>query len=109
MRLHTPARCQSRKRRQHVMPLPQPNSCGSVSHGMPDFKTKTMPVKAARSAIWRGRPPFGFGGSGGRSGAMISHSVSLINGGLMPLIHHAAEGLLGALRKRVVTWSDAAT
>jgi len=31
-RSHTPARCQSRSRRQHVMPLPQPISCGSSSH-----------------------------------------------------------------------------
>jgi hypothetical protein len=96
-RFHTPARCQSRKRRQQVIPLPQPNSCGSISHGMPDCKTKTMPVKAARSAVWRGRPPFGFRGSGGRSGAMISHSASLINGVLMPPIYHTAEVLLGTL------------
>ena len=67
-RLHTPARCQSRKRRQHVMPLPQPSSWGSISQGMPLFKTKTMPVKAARSAMLRGRPPLGLGGSGGKSG-----------------------------------------
>ncbi|TDN42518.1 hypothetical protein C7389_1493 [Azoarcus indigens] len=30
---HTPACCQSRSRRQHVMPLPKPNSCGSSSQG----------------------------------------------------------------------------
>ena len=89
-RLHTSARCQSRKRRQHVMPLPQPSSWGSISHGMPLRKTKTIPVKAARSLMRRGRPPLGLGGSGGRSGAMISHSASLINGVLMPLIYHTA-------------------
>src|SRR5579885_51310 len=48
MRSHTPARCQSRRRRQQVMPLPQPSSCGSISHGMPLLSTKRMPVSAAR-------------------------------------------------------------
>lgn len=41
---HTPARLQSRSRRQHVMPLPQPNSWGSCSHWMPVLSTKRMPV-----------------------------------------------------------------
>jgi hypothetical protein len=45
-----------------------------------------------------GRPPLGLGGSGGRSGATISHSMSLISGVLMPLIYHTAWVLLGALR-----------
>ena len=89
-RLHTPARCQSRKRRQQVMPLPQPSSWGSISHGMPLFKTTTMPVKAARSAMVRGRPPLGLDGAGGKRGATISHSRSLINGVLMLLIYHTA-------------------
>jgi hypothetical protein len=97
-RLQTPARCQSRKRRQHVMPLPQPSSWGSISQGMPLFKTNTMPDRAARSVMLRGRPPLGFGGSGGNSGAMISHNASLTNGVLMPLIYHTAWVLLGALR-----------
>ena len=78
-RVHTPAFCQSRKRRQQVTPLPQPSSWGSISQGMPLLSTKMMPVKAARSAT-RGRPPFGLGGSGGNSGSMISHSASLTNG-----------------------------
>jgi hypothetical protein len=55
-RLHTPACCQSRKRRQQVMPLPHPSSWGNISHGIPLFKTKTIPVKAARSVMLRGRP-----------------------------------------------------
>jgi hypothetical protein len=78
-RAHTPACCQSRRRRQQVTPLPQPNSCGSISQGMPLLSTKMMPLKAAWSGT-RGRPPFGLGGSGGNSGAMISHNVSLTNG-----------------------------
>ena len=81
------------------MPLPQPNSWGSIPQGMPDFKTKTIPVKAARSAMVRGRPPFGLGGSGGKIGATISHSLSLISGVLMPPIYHTAQVLLGALRE----------
>jgi hypothetical protein len=87
-RLQTPARCQSRKRRQHVMPLPQPSSWGSISHGMPLRKTNMIPVKAARSVMAQGRPPLGLGGSGGKSRATISHSLSLINGVLMPPIYH---------------------
>lgn len=46
-------------------PLPQPMSWGSISQGMLR-STKRMPVKAARSDT-RGRPPFGFGFSGGNS------------------------------------------
>jgi hypothetical protein len=49
---HTPTRCQLRSRHQQVIPLPQPISCGSISHGMPLLKTKRMPVSAARSD-WR--------------------------------------------------------
>src|SRR5262249_43312449 len=97
-RLHTPACCQSRSRLQQVMPLPQPSSCRNSSHGMPLLKTNTMPVSAARSVMVRSRPPLGLGRSGGKRGAMISQSVSLINGVLMPLIYHRAEVMLGALR-----------
>ena len=78
-RSHTPASCQARRRRQHVTPLPQPISCGSMSHGMPLLSTKMMPAKAARSGT-RGRPPLGLGGSGGNSGSMLSHRASLTNG-----------------------------
>lgn len=77
-RPQTSALCQSRKRRQQVMPLPQPISCGSISQGMPLLRTKMMPVRAA----WLdtgGRPPFGLGGPGGRSGAIAFHSWSLTN------------------------------
>lgn len=80
----TPASCQSRSRRQHVTPLPHPISWGNISQGMPLLRTKTMPVRAARSGT-RGRPPFGFGGSGGNNGSMISHSSSLTSGFFMPL------------------------
>ena len=75
-RRHTPAFCQSRSLRQQVEPEPQPISLGSISQGTPLLRTKTMPVRAARSST-RGLPPFGFGGSGGKSGSMVSHSSSL--------------------------------
>lgn len=72
---NTPASCQSRSRLQQVMPEPQPISCGSISQGMPLRSTKRMPVRHLRSGT-RGRPPFGFGGSGGRSGSIAFHSSS---------------------------------
>src|SRR5215218_9234163 len=46
-RSHTPASCHSFRRRQQVMPEPQPISWGSISQGMPLFKTNRMPVRAA--------------------------------------------------------------
>ncbi len=79
-RSQTPAFCQSRKRRQQVMPEPQPISWGSISQGMPLLSTNKMPVSAARLST-RGRPPFGFSGSGGSKGSIIAHS-SLVTSGL---------------------------
>ena len=38
----TPASCQSRSRRQQVIPHPHPISWGSSSHWIPVFKTKTI-------------------------------------------------------------------
>lgn len=69
-RAHTPAACQSRRRRQHVMPE-QPISAGSISQGMPERRTKMMPANAARSST-RGRPPLGLAGSGGRSDSIAA-------------------------------------
>lgn len=57
---HTPACCQSRKRRQHVIPDPHPSSRGSICQEMPLRRTKTMPVRHARSET-RGRPPWSTG------------------------------------------------
>lgn len=76
---HTPSCCQSRSRRQHVMPHPQPSSCGRYSQGQPVFSTNRIPVRQARSET-RGRPPLGFGGSGGNSGRIRSHNASGNNG-----------------------------
>jgi hypothetical protein len=72
---HTPACCQSRRRRQQVIPLPQPISWGSISHCKPVLSTNRMPVRAARLEM-RGRPPLGLGGSGGSSGSITSHNWS---------------------------------
>jgi hypothetical protein len=82
-RSQTPASCQSRNLRQQVMPDPQPSSGGSISQGMPDFRTKMMPTRHDRSGM-RGRPPFGFGGSFGSNGSTIVHNSSLTSGLLIP-------------------------
>lgn len=74
-RSHTPAFCQSRKRRQQVMPEPQPISRGSNSQGVPERNTNRIPVSAARSDV-RGRPPFGLARSAGSSGAISAHRPS---------------------------------
>ena len=71
----TPANCHSCSLRQHVMPEPQPISRGSICHCMPVRSTKMMPTKHARSDR-RGRPPRGFGRSGGNSGSMRLHNSS---------------------------------
>ena len=82
-RSQTPAACQSRSRRQQVIPLPQPISAGSISQGMPVCRTNKIPAKAARLDS-RGLPPFGFSGSGGSRGSMICQSSSLTNCFAMP-------------------------
>jgi hypothetical protein len=81
-RSQTPALCHSFSRRQQVIPLPQPISLGSISQGMPLRRTNRMPVNAARSDT-RGRPPFGFGFSGGNRGAMCSQSLSSRSGRIL--------------------------
>lgn len=75
----TPASCQSRSRRQQLIPLPQPISCGNISQGMPLFSTNKMPVSAARLGIG-GRPPFGRGLGAGNRGSISAHSASVTSG-----------------------------
>ena len=75
----TPALCQSRRRRQQVMPLPQPISRGRYSQGVPVLRINRIPVRQARS-LTLGRPPLGFGGSGGICRLMRSHSSSVSSG-----------------------------
>jgi hypothetical protein len=85
----TPASCQSRSRRQHVIPLPHPISCGRYSHWMPVFNTNTIPVKQARSGT-RGRPAFFFGRGFGNNGATTSHNSSLTS---VLAMQHTPHGL----------------
>ena len=54
-RRHTPARCHCTRRRQQVLPDPQPISLGNICHGMPLRRTNRMPGQ--RSAIGHPRPP----------------------------------------------------
>lgn len=73
---HTPAFCQSRRRRQQVIPEPQPISKGRSSHAMPVLSTKRIPVSTSlsgtglRPGYWDLRFFFGI------SGSMISHNSS---------------------------------
>ena len=79
-RSHTPSFCQSRSRRQQVMPQPQPISKGKSLQPIPLLSTKRMPVSAARLEIglrpgYRSRRGFS-----GKSGSIIFHNVSSTNG-----------------------------
>lgn len=74
--LHTPASCQSRSRRQQVIPDPQPISLGRYSQGIPVLSTNKMPVKTTRSSKG-GRPPTGFGGLFGKRGSIKAHNSSV--------------------------------
>ncbi len=75
----TPATCQSRSRRQHVIPEPQPSSWGRNSHAQPVRETNRIPVSAWRFGT-RGRPPFSLGGSGGNKGSIRFHNSSVSSG-----------------------------
>ncbi len=84
MRSHTPARCQSRRRRQHVIPEPHSSSCGSICQGMPLRRTNKMPVRHARSEM-RGRPPLGRRGVVGKNGSTRSHNGSGSSAAAIPV------------------------
>jgi hypothetical protein len=97
MSSHTPASCQSRSRRQQVMPHPQPISWGKSSQGMPVRRTNRMPVSAFRSSTgfrpgYRKRRRLG----GGRMGLTSDHSSSVttsraITGPPCPVVPSAKE------------------
>ena len=53
------------------MPEPHPSSCGSISHGIPLRRTKTIPVRHARLGT-RGLPPLGRDDVTGRNGSTTS-------------------------------------
>jgi hypothetical protein len=72
---HTPAFCQSRNRRQQVMPV-QPIARGRSSHGIPVFKTNRIPVSTVRLSLgfrpgYRRRRRFT-----GKCGAITFHNAS---------------------------------
>lgn len=74
---HTPAACQSRSRRQQVMPDPHPISLGKYSHGMPVLRTNRIPVSTERRSFGF-RPGFRrrrFLG-GGSNGSISFHNSS---------------------------------
>jgi hypothetical protein len=66
---------QACRRRQQVIPLPQPISWGRYSQGIPVRSTKIIPVNALR-LLTSGRPPLGREGCLGSKGSMISHNSS---------------------------------
>ncbi|MBB5503537.1 hypothetical protein HDG37_007779 [Paraburkholderia sp. MM5384-R2] len=80
-RSQTPACCQSRKRRQQLMPDPQPISAGKSLQRMPLLSTNSIPVSAARSATGL-RPGYRkrLGLAGGRSGSINAHNSSSMIG-----------------------------
>lgn len=80
----TPAFCQSRSRRQQVMPLPQPISKGRSCHAMPVLSTKRIPVNAARSETGLRPGNFRRRGRGGSKGWITDHSESSTSGFAMP-------------------------
>jgi len=85
----THAWCQSRRRRQQVMPEPQPISAGRSSQASPVLRTNRMPVKARRSAMG-GRPRLpGWARCGGRSGSTTAHKASLTSSFAITGLHPA--------------------
>ena len=84
-RFQTPARCHRTRRRQQVLPDPQPISFGSIFHGIPLRSTNRIPVNTARSGIgfrpacWRLR-----GRRLGNRGSIRVHKSSSISAWLMP-------------------------
>jgi hypothetical protein len=72
----------------HADGLPKPVGAGlvpdgSISHGRPERRTKRIPVSAARFGT-EGRPRFGFGDTGSRSGSITNQSSSDTSGAGMP-------------------------
>lgn len=73
-----PPSCQSRSRRQQVIPHPQPISFGRSCQAIPVLSTNAMPVNARRFSIG-GRPPFRRGGRCCIKGSTKLHSPSAIS------------------------------
>jgi len=71
--VNTPARAHSCIRRWHVEP--ELNSLGNAFHWQPVRSRYRMPANTTRAGTG-GRPPFGFGRSGGKSGSTTRQSAS---------------------------------
>jgi hypothetical protein len=73
----TPFLCHSASRRQQVIPLPQPISCGRSSQAIPVLSTNKMPVSTARFSSGF-RPGYRLRRrlAGGGTGSMICHKRS---------------------------------
>jgi hypothetical protein len=84
-RFQTPACCQSRNRRQQVIPHPQPNSCGNIVQGMPLRKTNKIPVSTSRLPTG-GRPPLDDAAVGGNNGSTRFHNASDTSGFAMTVL-----------------------
>ncbi len=97
-RCHTPAACQSRRRRQQVMPLPKPSSWGNSSQGMPVRSTNRMPFRAI-SSLTRGRPPLAEATTTGNSGATFLNSAALISLFLFRPMPHQTP-----IKRSMMTW-----
>jgi hypothetical protein len=91
-RCQTPASCHSRRRRQQVIPEPQPISCGRYSHGIPVCNTNKIPVNTFRSSI-RLRPGNRCRrGTFGISGSINSHNGSDTNGlAIVAILSHEVD------------------
>jgi hypothetical protein len=80
-RCHTPCRCHHIRRRKHVAPEGQTCVAGNAFHGIPVFRTKTIPSNVSLSpagflpAYWRCRS-----GRLGRSGSTRFQSSSETSG-----------------------------
>jgi hypothetical protein len=90
-RSQTPAACQSWRRRQQVVPLPQPSSFGNSRQGHPVRKTKMIPPSTARLGA-RGRPPFRFDGSCGSNGSIAFQRSSGTRGSLIARAEYLSSG-----------------
>jgi hypothetical protein len=101
-RSHTPAFCQSCKRRQQVEPEPYPNLIDRSHQRIPVLNTNRMPFSAARSETRR-RPGYflrrGFGG--GSKGSINAHSSSSMIGVPIPLVPVVQMAKVNSLLKRL--------
>jgi hypothetical protein len=86
MRFQTPRLCQSRSRRQQVIPEPYPSSRGSISQGMPLRSTNRMPDSTSRLSSglrpgYRRRPRLGLGNNGSMTVHKPSSKIGLAMAG----------------------------